>query len=211
MADDNASAQKAPEGEGAATKAPKPPFIPILAGAIGGAVVSFLVTQFVLVPKIQKAAFAATASVVDGGAGHGEAPDAQAGAHGGEPKKEESHGGGHGGKDEKDTGPKATYTKEGWAYAFPTVTSNLAGSLGRQYLKCSFQIVSDDKAIASIVEENKAKLKDVVLSVLGTRSLTDVETPASKNVLRAELVANMNKALNSSAIKQIQFTDFLIQ
>jgi len=210
MADDNASAQKAPEGEGAAPKAPKPPFIPILAGAIGGAVVSFLVTQFVLVPKIQKAGAAAATSAGEAAGGHGEAGSESA-AHGAEPKKEESHGGGHGGKDEKDTGPKATYTKEGWAYAFPTVTSNLAGSLGRQYLKCSFQIVSDDKAIASIVEENKAKLKDVVLSVLGTRSLTDVETPASKNVLRAELVANMNKALNSSAIKQIQFTDFLIQ
>jgi flagellar basal body-associated protein FliL len=46
---------------------------------------------------------------------------------------------------------------------------------------------------------------------LSSRSLADVESPSAKTVLRTELVANLNKALNSSVVKQVQFTDFLIQ
>jgi flagellar basal body-associated protein FliL len=160
--------------------------------------------QFVLVPKIQKAASGAHA---EASAAH--PPD----SHGAE-KKADAHGGGgggHGGKEDDKNAPKATYTKEGWSYPFPSVTANLSGSLGRQYLKCGFQIVSDDKNIAALVEENKGKLKDVVLSVLGSRSLADVESPSAKAVLRAELVANLNKALSTGAIKQVQFTEFLIQ
>ncbi len=201
MADE--SLEKAGAADSGAPKASKP-LIPLLGGVIGGAVVSFLMCQFVLIPQIKKAA-------LSGGAPLSADAETRAEEHVAEKKKDDSHGGGHGGKDESKDASKATYTKEGWTYAFPTVTANLTGSLGKQYLKCGFQIVSDDKGIGNIIEENKGKLKDVVLSVLSSRSLADVESPSAKTVLRTELVANLNKALNSSVVKQVQFTDFLIQ
>lgn len=178
--------------------------LPLVAGIVGGGLVSAALCQFVFIPKVRKIA-ASSVAVVSTGDG-ANAPD----EHAVERKRDD---GGHGSKpkdDEKNT-PKATYTKEGWAYPFPSITANLSGSLGRQYLKCSFQVVSDDKSIGSLIEENKAKLKDVVLSVLSARSLADVESPSAKSVLRTELVANLNKALNSPVVKQVQFTDFLIQ
>jgi flagellar basal body-associated protein FliL len=202
MSDDTNNSTEA-SGDSAKAASGGKSIVPLLGGILGGALASFAMCQFVLVPKIQKAASGA----------HPEASAAQApDAHGAE-KKADAHGGGggHGGKEDDKNAPKATYTKEGWSYAFPSVTANLSGSLGRQYLKCSFQIVSDDKNIAALVEENKGKLKDVVLSVLGARSLADVESPSAKAVLRAELVANLNKALSTGAIKQVQFTEFLIQ
>ena len=180
-------------------------FFPLIAGIVGGGLVSAALCQFVFIPQVRKIA-ANPVAAMTAGADAGSASD----DHATDKRRED---GAHGAKSKEDdkNSPKATYTKEGWTYPFPSVTANLSGSLGRQYLKCSFQIVSDDKSIGALIEENKAKLKDVVLSVLSARSLADVESPSSKAVLRTELVANLNKALNSPVVKQIQFTDFLIQ
>jgi flagellar basal body-associated protein FliL len=105
----------------------------------------------------------------------------------------------------------AKQTKSGWEYGFPNVVSNLTGSLGTKYVKVSFTVLSDDKNIADIVEENKSKLKDAAIRVLGSRSLADMESSGAKNVLCSEIAANFNKALNSNSVKQIFLTEFLIQ
>ena len=91
------------------------------------------------------------------------------------------------------------------------MVSNLTGSLGTKYVKCAFSVVSDDQNIGVIVEENKSKLRDAALSVLSARSLADMEASGAKNILRSELAANFNKALNSNVVKQIFFTEFVIQ
>ena len=144
-------------------------------------------------------------------AGHGKEP-AKDGAHGKEPAKD-----GHkadaapaGGAD-KDKKPTVVYSKDGWSYNFNNVVSNLTGSLGTKYVKCAFSVVSDDQNIGVIVEENKSKLRDATLSVLSARSLADMEASGAKNILRSELAANFNKALNSNVVKQIFFTEFVIQ
>jgi flagellar basal body-associated protein FliL len=143
-------------------------------------------------------------------------------AHGKEPAKDAGHG-----KDaakdghkadaapasgaEKDKKPSVVYSKDGWSYSFTNVVSNLTGSLGTKYVKCAFSVVSDDQNIGVIVEENKSKLRDAALTVLSARSLADMEASGAKNILRSELAANFNKALNSNVVKQIFFTEFVIQ
>lgn len=91
------------------------------------------------------------------------------------------------------------------------MVSNLTGSLGTKYVKVSFTVLSDDKNIGDVVEENKSKLKDAAIRVLGSRSLADMESSGAKNVLCSEIAANFNKALNSNSVKQIFLTEFLIQ
>jgi flagellar basal body-associated protein FliL len=144
-------------------------------------------------------------------AGHGKEPAKDAG-HGKEPAKDghkaDAAPAGGGDKDKK---PSVVYSKDGWSYSFTNVVSNLTGSLGTKYVKCAFSVVSDDQNIGVIVEENKSKLRDAALSVLSARSLADMEASGAKNILRSELAANFNKALNSNVVKQIFFTEFVIQ
>ena len=121
----------------------------------------------------------------------------------------DAHGAPAGEKGGKEVGPKQT--KGGWEYGFPNVVSNLTGSLGTKYVKVSFTVLSDDKNIGDIVEENKSKLKDAAIRVLGSRSLADMESSGAKNVLCSEIAANFNKALDSNSVKQIFLTEFLIQ
>lgn len=233
----------APSLEAGAPQAPvkkSNPFIPLAVVLVAMPAISFVMVNFVFLPKVQKSLSKmveeakATAVAAEnaapliapsgGDAAKGEAAKPAAKDAGGakEPAKDAGHGkdaakDGHkadaapaSGAD-KDKKPSVVYSKDGWSYSFTNVVSNLTGSLGTKYVKCAFSVVSDDQNIGLIVEENKSKLRDAALSVLSARSLADMEASGAKNILRSELAANFNKALNSNVVKQIFFTEFVIQ
>ena len=186
------------------------PMIPLAIVLVAMPAISFAMVKFVLVPQIQQAATGgapAAAGAHGAGAAHGAEPAK-------DPKKDE-HGGGHGkddkaGKDAKD-GKKTARSKDGWEYNFPNVISNLTGSMGTRYLRCSFTVVSDDEHIGEMMEENKSKLKDAALRIFAARSQSDLESVSARNVIRTEIAATFNKALETAAVKEVLFTDFIVQ
>lgn len=210
-------AEKPEKSEAAPEKKGGSPLVPMLVGALAGVGSTFAAVQFVIVPKIEKAATNAMAAVAAASGNPEAANAAKQMAHVEKPekkkeekKKDDGHGGGHGGKDAK-KGPEAVKTGEGWSYVFPTVTANLIGTAGSKYLRCAFVVISDNESIADVIEENKGKLKDEAISIIGSRTLADLESPAAKQTLRSEILTRFNRALNSSVVKAIQFTEFLVQ
>ena len=229
----------APSLEAGAPQAPvkkSNPFIPLAVVLVAMPAISFVMVNFVFLPKVQKSLSKmveeakATAVAAEnaaplitpsgGDAAKGEAAKPAAKDAGGakEPAKDAAKDGkkadaapASGADKDKDKKPSVVYSKDGWSYNFTNVVSNLTGSLGTKYVKCAFSVVSDDQNIGVIVEENKSKLRDAALSVLSARSLADMEASGAKNILRSELAANFNKALNSNVVKQIFFTEFVIQ
>ena len=184
------------------------PMIPLAIVLVAMPASSFAMVKFVLVPQIQKAA--------TGGAPAAAAAHGAGAAHGAEPAKDaKKEEGGHGkddkaGKDAKD-GKKSARSKDGWEYSFPNVVSNLTGSMGTRYLRCSFTVVSDDEHIGDMMEENKSKLKDAALRIFAARSQSDLESVSARNVIRTEIAATFNKALETAAVKEVLFTDFIVQ
>jgi flagellar protein FliL len=69
----------------------------------------------------------------------------------------------------------------------------------------------DNPDIKKVIEENKKQLLDVTLTILGTRTLADLEQPGAKNVVRNDLMTNINDALKSDLVKQIYFSEFVVQ
>jgi flagellar FliL protein len=188
------------------------PMIPLAIVLVAMPAISFAMVKFVLVPQIQKAATGG-APAAAGAHGAGAAPSAEPAKD----AKKDEHGGGHGkddkakdGKDGKD-GKKAARSKDGWEYSFPNVVSNLTGSMGTRYLRCSFTVVSDDEHISEMMEENKTKLKDAALRIFAARSQSDLESVSARNVIRTEIAATFNKALETAAVKEVLFTDFIVQ
>jgi flagellar FliL protein len=210
-----ADEKPAPPAEGGEiTPPPKAsnPMIPLAIVLVAMPAISFAMVKFVLVPQIQKAA--------SGGAPAAAGAHGAGAAHGAEPAKDakkDDHGGGHGkddkgGKDAKDGKKSASArSKDGWEYNFPNVISNLTGSMGTRYLRCSFTVVSDDEHIGEMMEENKSKLKDAALRIFAARSQSDLESVSARNVIRTEIAATFNKALETAAVKEVLFTDFIVQ
>ena len=204
-------AEKATEPErpadGAAAKPAKAPspWVPIIAVCILMPAISFATTQYLLLPKIRGAVLEqkaiAHAAAPEGGKGeakkgHGEAAKGGHGkdAHG---KGENAEGGG---------GAGGAFT-----YDFQNVVVNLSGAMGTRYLKTSFTALSDNPNLKTLIDENKKQLLDVTLTVLGARSMADLEQPGSKNVVRNDLMANFNQALKSDLVSQIYFSEFVVQ
>ena len=191
--------EEKPAGSGTAGAPAKAPsaWMPLIAVLILMPAISFAATQFLILPRLRTVL--------------AEHKPATAGAraeesHGG--KAEESHGGKEGkGKEGKGGG------QEGGKFScdFENVVVNLSGSLGTKYLKTSFTFTSSSADLKKIIEENKKRMLDVAITVLSSRSLADLEVPGSKNVVRNDLKARFNDALQSDLIEQIFFTEFVIQ
>ena len=98
---------------------------------------------------------------------------------------------------------------------------NLTDSRGKEKLmKLSFSIKSTEMTIAAIVEEYKAEIIDVVISQIGARSSEELLTVGGKNLLKDELVNDINGVLNNipaekkfakDSVKTILFTTFVIK
>lgn len=100
----------------------------------------------------------------------------------------------------------------GGNYEFTNVVVNLAGTMGTRYLKTSFIVTGiGGKGVKTAFEGNKAKLTDITLNVLSSLTLSDLEEPGAKNLLREKLVAAYNQALGKRMVEQVYFSDFVIQ
>lgn len=206
-------AEKPAEGEAAAPKAPNP-LIPVIAVVVLMPAITFAMINFLLLPKIRGIVLEkkATEHAEEGASagGHGAKPAAkeEKGGHGAKKEAKGGHGGGGHGKEAKGG---SEGTGGAFSYDFENVVVNLAGTMGTRYLKTSFTVLSENAEVKTVIEENKKQLLDVTLNVLGTRTLADLEQPGAKNVLRNDLMANINQALKSDLVTQIYFSDFVIQ
>jgi len=149
-------------------------------------------------PRLQAKLAALPATAPD--AAHAPAAAGEKPAAHGEKKK------GKGGKEE------GGGESNGDTYGFTNVVVNLSGTMGTRYLKTSFLVTGvKPDTIKPAFEENKAKLTDVTLGVLSSLSLSDLEEPGAKNVLREKLVTAYNQALGSRIAEQVYFSDFVVQ
>lgn len=204
MSDKAPAPEKPAEGAAPAAapaKAPSP-FVPIIAVCVLMPAISFATTQYLLLPKIRGAVLEQKtivhAAKEEAGKGEGKK---------GEAKKGEAKKGEHG-KEEKGGGETSGGA---FSYDLENIVVNLSGAMGTRYLKTSFTVLSENPELKKLIDENKKQLLDVALTVLGARSMADLEQPGAKNVVRNDLMAHFNQALKSDLVTQIYFSEFVVQ
>ncbi len=169
-------------------------WLPVLLAVFAAPAASWAVAEYVLLPRLEQKL--ATAQAAGGLPVETATAKAAEKSHG---EKKKGHG-------------KEEAGGAGDTYEFTNVVVNLSGTMGTRYLKTSFVITGvKPDTIKAAFEENKAKLTDVTLGVLSSLSLTDLEEPGAKNVLREKLVTAYNQALGSRVAEQVYFSDFVVQ
>jgi len=88
---------------------------------------------------------------------------------------------------------------------------NVAGTMGTRYLMTSVTLVGTDPNMPDKVTRNKDQLLDLATGTLATKTISDLEKPGSRNVIRAELMTVFNNALGGPFIKEIYITELAIQ
>jgi flagellar FliL protein len=162
-------------------------FLPVVAVVVLVPVLSFVMVEYVLFPRLETKLAAMGVATAEGV----EIPTA-------------SHEEAHGKKPAADAAPTH-------AYEFSNIVSNLAGSMKSRYVKVSFTAYSSNPEFEHIVETNKAKLLDSALGVLSGLSLADLESPGVKNKIRTELIFGFETAMGERLVEEIYFSEFVIQ
>jgi flagellar protein FliL len=91
------------------------------------------------------------------------------------------------------------------------VLVNVSGTMGTRYLLAKITLVGSKPALKEMVEKNDAQLRDVASSVLNGKTISDLDKPGARNLIRTELVSSFNNVLGNGAVNEIFFTEFAIQ
>lgn len=90
-------------------------------------------------------------------------------------------------------------------------TVNLSDREQRRYLKATIALGYAEERMAEELEQRSVQIRDMIIKVLRSFSTEDVATGEGIARLRAELIENLNNLLTSGEIKEIYFTDLLVQ
>lgn len=181
--------------------------LPLIITIVFMPVLAFVMTNYVLLPKLT-VAVGRSAPGPDHGAEHGE----ESGEHG------KSAAGEHGAEAESghgsDTHGEAAPLKSGKGKTkvpLSKLVVNVSGSLGTRLLLCSLTLVGKSSDFKSVVEDNDDMLRDLASSVLANKTIADLEKPDARNLIRTELMSQFNASLRRGLVEEIYITELAIQ
>lgn len=133
-------------------------------------------------------------------AAEGHAPEGEKAAEGHAAEGEGAHGEG-----------EAVTTEVGIMFPLDTFTVNLLSESGRRYLKCQLNLEMEGKELSPELEEKKPVFRDIIIRVLSSKSLEEISTVKGKEKLKEQIVTELNMRLKDGKVKNVYFTDFVVQ
>ena len=96
-------------------------------------------------------------------------------------------------------------------YALDTFIVNLVGGRGKNYLKAKIDLeLTSDKTQTEIIKR-LPQIRDSILTMLSSKSNDDINTLEGKHQLRAEIISTLNQYLRTGKVRNVYFTDFIVQ
>jgi len=88
---------------------------------------------------------------------------------------------------------------------------NIGAAETRRFLKVGVDLGVPDEKAAKDVEEHKAQILDLVISVFATASLEALGSEEGRTSLKKALVERIHEELRLEKVSRVYFTEFLIQ
>jgi flagellar protein FliL len=139
-------------------------------------------------------------------AGKGAKTEVAADAHGDEAKAEE----GHGNVAASHSSGEAV-TEVGLMYPLDGFTVNLLSESGRRYLKCEINLEMEGEELSPELDTKKPVFRDIIIRILSSKSLEEISTIKGKEKLKEQIVNDLNMRLKDGKVKNVYFTDFVVQ
>lgn len=103
------------------------------------------------------------------------------------------------------------YLNMGPMYPMEQFIVNLLSENGSRYLKTKIDLEQSNEELAAELDKKKALLRDVIIRTLSAKTYEEVSTAKGKDRLKDEIVNRINEVLSDGYIKNIYFTDFVVQ
>ncbi len=88
---------------------------------------------------------------------------------------------------------------------------NLADPKGKRYLKVQIKLEVETAEALARTEKAAPKLRDLVIIMLTSLTFEEVMTPEGKIRIRDELLERFNQVMRPDRVKNIYFTEFVVQ
>ncbi|NOY52950.1 MAG: flagellar basal body protein FliL [Deltaproteobacteria bacterium] len=99
----------------------------------------------------------------------------------------------------------------GTMYPLQTFLVNIGDEEENRFLKTTLTLELDNDAVKDELDKRIAQVRDIILLQLSTKRFSDVRTVDGKYILREELLDKLNSILITGKIKNIYFTEFIVQ
>lgn len=87
-------------------------------------------------------------------------------------------------------------------------TTNVGDSAGNRYLKVEVSLEVGDKKNAETMKEYLPIIRDSILTILSSKTVADLD---DRQALKAEIKSDLNKKLGKGFIKNVYFTNYIMQ
>jgi flagellar protein FliL len=182
---ENGKATEVSANPPAASKGGFKAWLPLVVSVVTMPALAYAITHFVLLPKLER-------DLAQGKPGAAQETKAESGA---EAKSE----------------GKAASDKLKVTVSLSKMLVNVAGTMGTRYLMTSVTLVGNNSDFKSKIDENKDQLMDLATGTLSSKTISDLEKPGARNVIRAELMTVFNNALGGPLVQEIYITELAIQ
>ncbi|OAG28660.1 flagellar basal body-associated FliL family protein [Thermodesulfatator autotrophicus] len=88
---------------------------------------------------------------------------------------------------------------------------NLADPTGQRYLRAKITIEFRDDKAYQLANERLPQINDAIIMVLSSKTVEEVLSPEGKLELRLELIRKLNELLGPNSVRNIYFTQFVVQ
>ncbi len=90
-------------------------------------------------------------------------------------------------------------------------TVNLADSKGAHFAQVTIEIEVPDDSVKKAVEAQRPKIRDFIVVVLSSKTYEQVSTVDGREFLREEIRNKINGTLPRGQVKEVHFTQFIVQ
>ncbi len=88
---------------------------------------------------------------------------------------------------------------------------NLSDPGGKRYLKVSIELQLENLLTLNELKEKNHAVRDSILTLLSVKVYDDVASATGKMSLKREILTQLNRFLSQGQVKEVFFTDFLVQ
>ncbi len=105
----------------------------------------------------------------------------------------------------------ASLTEVGLMYPLDIFTVNLLSESGRRYLKVEMNLEIEGEELSPELDTKKPIFRDIIIRILSSKSPEEISTIKGKEKLKEQIVDELNMRLKDGKVKNVYFTDFVVQ
>jgi len=91
------------------------------------------------------------------------------------------------------------------------ITINLADTDVSRFLRAKIKLEVRNEEAVPRVQQHMIEINDMVLTLLSSKTFTEIRTPQGKYDLKEDIIYRINRVVGGKPVKNMYFTDFVSQ